>query len=98
MLVVGCWLLVVGCWLLVVVGCCWLLLVVSRRPLPLHSARPAFRLGPGHMWQLCKEFLLFLRQEKKWWLLPLVVVLLGLAVLILFSGSSALAPFMYPFM
>jgi hypothetical protein len=50
------------------------------------------------MWQLCKEFLLFLRQEKKWWLLPLVVVLLGLAVLILFSGSSALAPFMYPFM
>ena len=27
------------------------------------------------MWALCKEFLLFLRQEKKWWLVPLVVLL-----------------------
>jgi hypothetical protein len=23
------------------------------------------------MWALCREFLLFLRQEKKWWLVPL---------------------------
>lgn len=50
------------------------------------------------MWQLCKEFVLFLRQEKKWWLVPLVALLLILAALILFSGSSVLAPFMYPFM
>ena len=50
------------------------------------------------MWQLCKEFLSFLKQEKKWWLIPLVVLLLMLAGLILFSGSSVLAPFMYPFM
>jgi len=50
------------------------------------------------MWQLCKEFLSFLKQEKKWWLIPLVVFLLMLAGLILFSGSSVLAPFMYPFM
>lgn len=51
----------------------------------------------GLMWRLCKEFLLFLRQEKKWWLIPLVGVLLALAGLILFSGSSALAPLLYPF-
>jgi hypothetical protein len=50
------------------------------------------------MWQLCKEFLLFLRQEKKWWLVPLVALLLLLGALILFSGSSVLAPFMYPFL
>lgn len=50
------------------------------------------------MWQLCKEFLLFLRQEKKWWLIPLVLVLLLLAGLIVFSSGSVLAPFMYPFM
>jgi len=50
------------------------------------------------MWQLCKEFLSFLKQEKKWWLIPLVVFLLMLAGLIIFSGSSVLAPFMYPFM
>jgi 4-amino-4-deoxy-L-arabinose transferase-like glycosyltransferase len=49
------------------------------------------------MWRLCKQFLLFLRQEKKWWLIPLVGVLLGLAALILLSGGSVLAPLMYPF-
>jgi hypothetical protein len=50
------------------------------------------------MWQLCKEFLAFLKQEKKWWLIPLVVLLLVLAALIVFSGGSVLAPLMYPFM
>ena len=50
------------------------------------------------MWQLFKEFLLFLRQEKKWWLIPLVTVLLILGALIMFTGGSVLAPLMYPFM
>ncbi|MEX0331175.1 MAG: DUF5989 family protein [Puniceicoccaceae bacterium] len=50
------------------------------------------------MWQLFKEFLLFLRQEKKWWLIPLVVILLLLAAIIVFTGGSVLAPLMYPFM
>jgi hypothetical protein len=48
--------------------------------------------------RLCKDFLLFLRQEKKWWLIPLVLALLLLGALILFSGSSALAPLLYPFL
>jgi hypothetical protein len=50
------------------------------------------------MWQLFKEFLAFLKQENKWWLIPLVVMLLILAALIVFSGGSVLAPLMYPFM
>ena len=50
------------------------------------------------MWQLFKEFLLFLRQEKKWWLIPLVVILLALGALIVFTGGSVLAPLMYPFL
>ena len=50
------------------------------------------------MWQLFKEFLLFLRQEKKWWLIPLVVILLVLGALIVFTGTSVLAPLMYPFL
>jgi hypothetical protein len=50
------------------------------------------------MWQALKEFLLFLRQEKKWWLVPLVLVLVLVGLVIVFSSSSALAPFMYPFM
>ncbi len=50
------------------------------------------------MWQLFKEFLLFLRQEKKWWLIPLVVLLLILGAVIVFSTGNVLAPLMYPFM
>ena len=38
---------------------------------------------------------LFLRENKKWWLLPIVVILLGLGALMLFAGGSALAPFIY---
>jgi hypothetical protein len=50
------------------------------------------------MWRLIKEFAVFLRQEKKWWLVPLISILLVLAALIVFSSGSVLAPFMYPFM
>lgn len=69
----------------------------DRPLLPCHCA--ACRLQRSQlMWQLCKEFLLFLRQEKKWWLIPLVILLLILGALIIFSSGSVLAPLMYPFM
>ena len=45
---------------------------------------------------LTREFLAFIRQEKKWWLIPLVLVLLLLGALLLFSSASPLAPFLYP--
>jgi hypothetical protein len=48
------------------------------------------------MWPLVKEFLQFLRQEKKWWLMPLVLLLLILVGIIVFTGGSVLAPLMYP--
>jgi len=50
------------------------------------------------MWRVFREFLQFLRDEKKWWLLPIVLVLLALAALIVFSGGSVFAPLLYPFM
>jgi hypothetical protein len=65
------------------------------------AIRFAFRASFFTRWfvlRLFKEFLLFLRQEKKWWLAPLVVALLVLGALILFSGGSVLAPLMYPFL
>lgn len=45
---------------------------------------------------LLKEFLLFIKQEKKWWLLPFVVVLLLIGAFLVFASSSPLAPFLYP--
>jgi Family of unknown function (DUF5989) len=41
------------------------------------------------------ELLEFLRQEKKYWLMPIVIVFVLLGFLIVVSQSSALAPFIY---
>jgi competence protein ComGC len=37
----------------------------------------------------------FLRERKKFWLAPMIVLLLVLGILIVFGGSSAVAPFIY---
>lgn len=47
---------------------------------------------------LVKDFLQFLKEEKIWWILPLVVVLALLGLLAFAAGSAGpLAPFLYPF-
>lgn len=44
---------------------------------------------------IVKEFWEFLKVRKKWWLMPIIVFLLILGILIVFTESSALAPFVY---
>lgn len=44
---------------------------------------------------ILKDLLLFLRERKKFWLAPVIIVLLLLGVLIVFSSGSAVAPFVY---
>ncbi len=44
---------------------------------------------------LVKEFWEFLRYRKKYWLLPLVFMLVALGLLIVLSADSAAAPFIY---
>ncbi len=41
------------------------------------------------------ELFRFLWQRKLWWMIPIVVVLLLLGLLIFFTQSSAVAPFIY---
>ena len=41
------------------------------------------------------EFWDFLKTRKKWWLTPIVVMLVLLGVLIVLSQGSAVAPFIY---
>jgi hypothetical protein len=43
---------------------------------------------------LVAEFWDFLKHNKKWWLAPIVIILLGFGVLI-FLSSTAAAPFIY---
>jgi hypothetical protein len=47
------------------------------------------------MWDLLKEVVAFLRARKKFWLLPIIVMLVALGALIILSESSAIAPFIY---
>jgi hypothetical protein len=53
------------------------------------------QLAKGKRSSLAGEFVVFLKHNKKWWLLPIILILLGLGMLVLLS-SSALAPFIYP--
>jgi hypothetical protein len=45
--------------------------------------------------QVLREFYAFLKQEKKYWLAPIVLVLLLFGLLLVFAQSSAIAPFIY---
>jgi len=44
---------------------------------------------------ILKEFWDFLKVRKKWWLTPIVVIMILLGALIVFSQGSTLAPFIY---
>jgi len=41
------------------------------------------------------QFFQFLREEKKYWLTPIIVVFVLFGLLLVFSQSSAIAPFIY---
>jgi len=45
--------------------------------------------------EFLRELLGFMKTRKKFWLLPLITVLLIFGLLIVFAGGSALAPFIY---
>lgn len=65
----------------------------SERPETANSdfARQASEPSPG----IVQEFLQFLSENKKWWLIPILVAIGLIAVLVAVS-SSPLAPLIYP--
>ena len=44
---------------------------------------------------LIGDFLGFIRHEKKWWMIPLLLVLVIVGLLAVFASSSPLSPFLY---
>jgi hypothetical protein len=44
---------------------------------------------------IAAEFLEFLKVRKKYWLLPIVLMLLALGALMILTEGSVLAPFIY---
>lgn len=47
------------------------------------------------MGDLLKDLWMFMRERKKFWLAPIIIVLLLLGALIVFAQGSAVAPFIY---
>ncbi|MFH1867827.1 MAG: DUF5989 family protein [Candidatus Omnitrophota bacterium] len=44
---------------------------------------------------ILRELWDFLKVRKRWWLAPIIIMLLLLGLLIIFTESSAVAPFIY---
>lgn len=49
----------------------------------------------SHEPSIISELWAFMRMRKKWWLLPILVVMLLLGSFLVFAQGSALAPFIY---
>jgi hypothetical protein len=64
----------------------------EMRDSPASDLEKAAAEQPGG--SLLKEFWDFLRFNKKWWLLPILITLLLLGLLMVLSGTAA-APFIY---
>jgi hypothetical protein len=45
--------------------------------------------------EFLKDLWQFVKERKLFWLAPVIIVLLLLGLLIVFGGSSAIAPFIY---
>lgn len=45
--------------------------------------------------EFLRDLWLYMKERKKFWLAPIIAVLLLLGLLIVFGGGSAIAPFIY---
>lgn len=45
--------------------------------------------------EFLRDIWLFIKERRKFWLTPVIIILLLLGALIVFGGSSAVAPFIY---
>jgi uncharacterized membrane protein YjdF len=44
---------------------------------------------------LMSELWAFMKERKKWWLMPVILVMVVVGALLVFAQGSALAPFIY---
>ncbi|MEZ6126808.1 MAG: DUF5989 family protein [Planctomycetaceae bacterium] len=66
----------------------------STTPDPSETKNEFEQLAGEQQMSLMAEFWLFIREEKKWWLTPIILVLLGVGVLVYLTSTGA-APFIY---
>ncbi len=59
---------------------------------PREEAR---KKAKGRKFSILAEFFVFLKENKRWWLIPIIAIFLLLGVLIAISSQTAWAPFIY---
>ena len=64
-------------------------------PQVVQATRARTYEAPLLMWELIKDFAGFLAKRKKYWLAPIIVVMLLLGALLVLASGSAIAPFIY---
>ena len=47
------------------------------------------------LWNFIKEYFEFLRKYKFYWMAPIIIIIVFLTLLVIFTQSSAIAPFVY---
>jgi hypothetical protein len=67
---------------------------MTRKCPPEHSQQSFEQLADQGRPSLMAELWEYLRENKKWWLTPIVVILLMFGALMVLSGTAA-APFIY---
>jgi hypothetical protein len=45
--------------------------------------------------EILKDLWAFMKERKKFWLAPMIIILIVLGLIIVLGGSSAIAPFVY---
>lgn len=47
------------------------------------------------MWDIVKDLWAFMKERRKFWLAPIIIVLVMLGALVVFVQGTAVAPFIY---
>lgn len=64
---------------------------------PQRERRAALPARRGWLGRLFADILFVTKRDRKWWMLPLLLLLLAFAGLIMFAAAAGpLAPFIYP--
>ena len=45
--------------------------------------------------EFLKDFWLFMKERRKFWLAPVIIILILIGFLVVFAGGSSVAPFIY---
>lgn len=78
-------------------GCFDHRVILSPSPVVLshRDSKDRGRQNSMAKFNILKELWDFMKVRKKWWLAPILIVLILLGVLIIFTESTAVAPFIY---